>query len=100
MLVKPQQPIPLHQCSAAGDRVGMEHTSDFGPRQMDCGSTRRRHTFAMLRAVLIQVNVHPFAWNIGRVHRYRPSGLPCGGRSTFRWCLEWRALHIWPHQVE
>jgi hypothetical protein len=54
----------------------------------------------MLRAVLIQVNVHPFAWNIGRVHRYRPSGLPCGGRSTFRWCLEWRALHIWPHQVE
>ena len=25
-------------------------------------------------------DAHPFGWNIGRVHRYLPSGLPCGGR--------------------
>src|SRR6476660_3151212 len=38
------------------------------------GSTRRRHTFVMPRAVLIQANVHPFAWNIGNVQRYLSAG--------------------------
>src|SRR5437867_1456560 len=37
------------------------------------GSTFRRHTWVAPTAVTVQVNVHPFAWNMGRVHRYRSS---------------------------
>src|SRR5262252_7243016 len=56
------------------------------------GSTRRRHTFVMPRAVLIQVNVHPFAWNIGRVHRYLSAGDRWWWTSVpmiFRYALRW-----------
>ena len=35
VLVERQQPIPLHRYGAAGNRVGVEHTSDLGPRHMD-----------------------------------------------------------------
>ena len=35
MLVQWQQPISLHRYGAAGNRVGVEHANDFGPRQMD-----------------------------------------------------------------
>src|SRR5260370_1092387 len=35
------------------------------------GSTFLRQTCAPPTAVTIQTNVHPFAWNIGSVHRYR-----------------------------
>ena len=33
------------------------------------GSTRRKHTCVPPIAVTVQVNVHPFAWNIGSVHK-------------------------------
>jgi len=35
MLVERQQPISLHRYGAAGNRVGVEHASDFWPRHMD-----------------------------------------------------------------
>ena len=35
------------------------------------GSTFRRHTCVAPTAVTVHTNVHPFAWNIGSVHRYR-----------------------------
>src|SRR5204863_8559646 len=35
------------------------------------GSTLGRHTWVAPAAVTVQTNVHPFAWNIGNVQRYR-----------------------------
>jgi len=35
------------------------------------GSTLRKHTCAPPTAVTIQTKVHPLAWNIGNVQRYR-----------------------------
>ena len=40
VLVERQQPVFLHRYGAAGNRVGVEHTSDFGLRQMDCARHR------------------------------------------------------------
>jgi hypothetical protein len=42
--------------------------------KMSRGSTCLRQICAIPRAVLIQVNVHPFAWNIGKVQRYLSAG--------------------------
>ena len=38
-------------------------------RKMALGSTCRRHTWVMPRAVLIQTKVQPLTWNMGRVQR-------------------------------
>ena len=37
--------------------------------KMSGGSTRRKQTCVIPRAVLIQVKVQPFAWNMGSVQR-------------------------------
>src|ERR1700677_2904178 len=55
--------------------VGAAHSSrTFSSRisrNTVAGSTLRRQTWTPAAAVTVQVNVQPFAWNIGSVHRYR-----------------------------
>ena len=56
------------------------------------GSTLRRHTWVPPTAVTIHTNVHPLAWNIGSVHRYRSAHVM--GRCTrvptaFMYALRW-----------
>jgi len=40
MLVERQQPVLLHRHGAAGDRVRMEHTTQFWPGYMHCAGYR------------------------------------------------------------
>ena len=60
--------------STVGAAQNMVIFSSLISRKMRAGSTCLRHTWAMPRAVLIQMNVQPLAWNMGRVHRYRSPG--------------------------
>ena len=60
--------------STVGAAQNMVMLSSLMSRKMRAGSTCRRHTWVMPRAVLIQVKVQPLTWNIGRVHRYRSPG--------------------------
>ncbi len=57
-------------------------------------STLRMHTCAAPAAVTVQVNVHPFAWNMGSVHRYRSPGamdqcvsVPIEFTQALRWVI-------------
>jgi len=55
--------------------VGAAHSIVTFSRAMlantEAGSTLRRQTCVAPAAVTIQTNVHPLAWNMGRVQRYR-----------------------------
>src|ERR1035438_10235073 len=63
-------------------------------RNTSAGSTLRRQTWVAAAAVTVQVNVQPFAWNIGSVHRYgsltgigRCSRVPIEFIVAFRWLI-------------
>ncbi len=55
--------------------VGAAHSIVTFSRAMlaktEAGSTLRRQTWVAPAAVTIQTNVHPLAWNMGSVQRYR-----------------------------
>jgi hypothetical protein len=53
--------------------VGAQHSvvtfSDLIRAKISGGATLRKQTCTPPTAVIVHVNVQPFAWNIGRVHR-------------------------------
>ncbi len=57
------------EMSTVGAAQNMVMRSSRMRRNTAFASTCRRQTWAMPRAVLIQVKVQPLAWNIGSVHR-------------------------------
>src|SRR5438094_5845710 len=64
--------------STVGAAHNIEIDSDSTSAKTATGSNFRRHTWAAPAAVTVHTNVHPLAWNIGSVHRYR--SVICIGR--------------------
>jgi hypothetical protein len=66
MLVEWQQPISLHRYGAAGNRVGVEHASNFRPRHMDRARYREPAAVDHRFGQKAGKSLHVFRWCFGQ----------------------------------